>query len=322
MIPADRQREDQALDWVRRIEDPTFLDWEGHAAWLEADARNAAAFDTASLRIEDATRGLASARPMLSAAEPVNDNLQAPLPDAAPARRRWGVFGLAAAAVLVGVVTAPQLMQGRARPYLIQTAPGEQRSFALADGTRIALNGGSVVKLDRSDPRTASLENGQAFFSVVHDASHPFVVRSGDSLFQDVGTSFDMIRSGQQTEVAVREGAVMYDPQGAAVRLAGGQAITVGASGATVRRVASSDIGGWQQGRLSYQDVGLPEIAADLSRALGQTVAVDDGIKDRRFSGVIMIDSDRARMFRRMSDVMGIAIRPDGAGWRMALPSR
>lgn len=322
MSPADRLREEEALDWVRRIQDPTFTDWEAHAAWLEADARNPDAFDSASFMIESATHDLAPARPVLDAVEPVNDNLAAPPSATRAGGRRWTVLGLAVAAVLVGVVSIPSLMPGGGQSYMVRTAPGEQRSIVLADGTRIALNGDTAVKLDKADPRLASLEKGEAFFSVVHDSSHPFSVSAGDTVFQDVGTSFDMIRSGQELEVAVREGAVMYDPNGAAVRLDGGQAIAISGNRATVRRVVSGDVGGWREGRLSYQDTALPEIAAELTRALGQVVMVDDAIKDRRFSGVIMIDADRARMFQRMSDVMGISIRPEGAGWRMALPSR
>lgn len=321
MTPADRQREECALDWVRRIQDPTFMDWDEHGAWLEADPLNPPAFDYAYFLIEDATRDLAPARP-IQIVEPVNDNLQAPIAETRPARRLgWGA-GLAAAAAMAGIFTIPQWMPGRAHPYVIETGPGEQRSLALADGTRIELNGDSAVTLDRANPRVATLEKGEAFFSVVHDDAHPFVVHSGDSLFQDVGTSFDVVRNDKLTEVAVREGAVMYDPKGAAVRLDGGQMIAVNGNGATVRPVTPADVGGWRQGRFSYQDATLPEVAADLSRALGQRIAVDDAIKDRRFSGVIMLDADRTRMFRRMSDVMGIAIRPNGAGWQMALPSR
>ena len=63
MAIADRQRLDEALDWVRRLHDPAFSDWEAHVAWLERDPRNPAAFDEMSRTIETATEGLARSRP-------------------------------------------------------------------------------------------------------------------------------------------------------------------------------------------------------------------------------------------------------------------
>jgi ferric-dicitrate binding protein FerR (iron transport regulator) len=55
----------------------------------------------------------------------------------------------------------------RSRPdiRIEQTRPGEMRQIALNDGTRIELSGGSRLRYDRHDTRTATLEQGQALFS-------------------------------------------------------------------------------------------------------------------------------------------------------------
>jgi transmembrane sensor len=318
MSDADRRRE-EALDWARRIHDPAFVDWEAHIAWLEADPRHADALDAALVLMEDASAGLAPASPLTALMAAVNDN-------AGPAERRsgrgasrWGLaLGGAVAAGLAAIVAVPSIMHERADPYRIETPSGVPRAIALADGTVVALNGGSAVELDHADPRTATLIQGEAFFRVKHDPRRPFAVRSGDSLFQDVGTSFDMVRDADGVRVAVREGAVMYDPKGAAVRLQGGQQIAVGANGATIGEVDPASVGGWRQGRLSYRDATLATIAADLSRSLGGPVAVDPGLADHRFSGVLMIDGDREATVRRIASVMDVRIRREGKGWQMA----
>ncbi|MDH7640440.1 FecR family protein [Sphingomonas oryzagri] len=319
MTGADPTRQEEALDWARRIHDPTFADWDAHIAWLEADPRNTDAFDTALIVIEDACAGLGPARMPKHELPAVRDAINDNSPVAGQRRAsRWGLgIGGAIAAGFAAVLAVPALMHGGAQPYRIETTPGTPRDIALADGTTIALNGGSILELDHADPRIATLVSGEAFFHVVHDAAHPFAVRAGDGVFQDVGTSFDMVRDAGGVRVAVREGAVMYDPKGAAVRLEGGQQIALDTAGATIRQIDPAAVGSWRQGRLSYRDATLGEIAADLSRSIGSPVMADATIKDRRFSGVLMIDGDRDRMFRRIASVIDVRIRHVGNGWQM-----
>jgi transmembrane sensor len=320
MMPADRRRDEEALDWVRRLDDPDFADWEGHAHWLESDPRNVAAFDAALTLIEVATAGLATAGSEPPAAMPVNDNLPVRAEYRRFGRGKWAGLGLAVAAGIVGLVSLPRLMPGAGSTYAIETLPGQQRVLALADGTRVALNGASRIGFDRRDLRTVSVERGEAFFRVAHDAAHPFAVRVGDATFQDVGTAFDVIRNVDTTEVTVREGAVMFDPQGSAVRLDPGQSIVIGSGHASIRQVDASGVGLWQRGRLSYDDASLDTVARDIARSIGEPVAIDPSVENKRFSGVIMIDQDRPRMFRHLATLTGVAIRRDGSGWRIAPP--
>jgi len=321
MASADRHLQDEALDWVRRLYDPSFADWDAHIAWLEADPRHPAAFDEASLMIEAATVELAPPRPLATSPIPINDNLLEPI---VPSRRwtRWGAgLGIALAAGVAAVVAVPSLMQAGAQPFVVHTAPGEKRVVTI-DGTSIALNGDSSLRLDRINPRVAVLERGEAFFTVRHDAAHPFAVQAGGARFQDVGTAFDIVARADVTQIAVREGAVLYDPGGAAVRLDGGQSLRIADNSATVRTVDAAAVGGWRSGQLLYRDASLGDVAQDVARSIGEPVAVDPALTVHRFSGVVMIDADRPRMFRRMAAVMGVHIRRVPQGWQMVLPSR
>ncbi|WBO21299.1 FecR family protein [Sphingomonas abietis] len=321
----------EALDWVRRIHDPTFTDWEAHVAWLEADPRHAALFDEASLLIEQGTAHLAprsSPQRIASHGSATNDNdNEEDRPRATRRRWRWGAgLGGAVAAGIVAAIALPALIGSHPQFYRIETAPGTTRAIMLADGSRIALNGDSSVQLDRADSRTATVERGEAFFSIVHDVAHPFALQAGGARFQDIGTAFDVIRSPQGTQVAVREGALMYDPGGAAVRLDRGEAITVGdavsGSKAVIRRIDAEAVGLWQQGRLSYRQAPLAQVADDLSRCLGQPVTIDPELAHRQFTGVIILAADRALMLRRIAAVMNVSIRQDGARVRILPPAR
>ena len=319
MTVEDRRRADEALDWVRRLHDPDFVGWDAHLAWLEADTRNAAAFDAASVIVSEASEGLQAAGRWEDLPRPTNDNV-APV---APRRRyRGSLAGLAIAAGIVGVVALPTLRLHGARSYELRTGPGEHRSLTLGDGTRIALNGETRIRLDPSAPRVATVEAGEAFFTVTHDAAHPFEVHAGNAIFRDVGTAFDIQRQGAVTDLAVKEGAVLFDPDGAAVRIDGARAIHVEGGTAIVRNVASEEVGGWRTGRLSYRDATLAQVARDVARAIGRPVAVAPELAQRRFSGVVMIDPDHGLTLRRMGAVMGVELEPVGAGWRMVPPTR
>jgi transmembrane sensor len=322
MAVADRKRFDEALDWVRRIHDPTFSDWEGHAVWLEADPHNLVAFDEASLMIEVATADLTPPRLRAVSSAPINDNAAGPV----VAQRRWSRWGAglgtAVAAGFVAVIAVPSMMHGGARPYMLQTGAGERHSITLADGTTIALNGDTRVRLDHGNARIAVLEQGEAFFTVKHDAEHPFAVRAGEASFQDVGTAFDVVHSAGFTQVAVREGAVLYNPDSAAVRLDGGQSLHIADNAATVATVDTAAVGGWRAGRLLYRDAPLAEVAGDVARSIGEPVTVDRALAQRRFSGVVMIDADRPLMFKRMAAAMGVEIRHAPRGGWMLMPPR
>lgn len=323
MSDADRRRHAEALVWARKIQDPDFADWEAHVAWLEVDPHNSAALDAALVLMEDASSDLGPASPLPAAAEVpmhvVNDN-DHPLKDGTGRQRgrRWSLaVGGAIAAGIAAIAAVPAIMHRSPQPYRIETALGSTREIALPDGTFITLNGGSAVDLDHTNPRIATLVRGEAFFAVRHDPSHPFVAQAGGELFQDVGTSFDMVRDTGSVRVAVREGAVMYDPKGAAVRVGGGHQIAVDPTGTTVETAEAGAIGGWRQGRLSYRYAPFEAIAADLSRSLGKPVRIDPELKSRRFSGILIISDDHDLTVHRIASVMNVRVLHDPDGWHM-----
>lgn len=71
---------------------------------------------------------------------------------------------------------------------------GERSKVVLPDGSTVQLNGGSQLKFSpafRSGKRTVLLE-GEAFFDVAHDPSHPFVVETGKLQIKVLGTRFNI----------------------------------------------------------------------------------------------------------------------------------
>lgn len=314
--------EDEAIGWIIRMRDPAFAGWDAFTLWLEADPVHAAIYDELALADADSAALLGETEPVKPAPvapPPPRDPL--PANDDIPERPRWAtrrnMVGWAMAASLLGVVSYTSLMP--ASSYAVETGAGQRRSVTLADGSRIDLNGGTLVMLDRDNPRFAMLERGEALFTVVHDSRRPFTVETGGATLVDAGTAFNVIRADGATEVSVSQGVVIFNPEAEKVTLAAGKTLrAVDADGQVrVRNIEVGSIAAWKQGRLIYDGAPLSAVAADLSRNLGFSVTARRDVAARPFSGVIRIDGDRERVRQRVGAVLGVPVMQAEGGWRL-----
>ncbi|TFI58597.1 DUF4880 domain-containing protein [Sphingomonas parva] len=301
-----RRQDDEAIGWVIRLKHGSAEDWEAFTAWLEADPANLAAYEAAELADADAG--------MLSPAAAVPEIPQDVSAErAAPRLPRRMLFGTAVAAGIALFGAWISIDAGDV--YSIETRPGESRTIALDDGSRIEINGASRVTLDRDRPRYAALDRGEALFRIVHDETRPFEVDAGESVLRDLGTVFNVVRSDRVLEVAVSEGAVLFEPEGEKKILQPGMAISKAAGEpARVTRVAPDAVGAWRDGRLVYAGADASRIAADLSRNLGVPVTVAGS---RPFSGVIVLDGSDQEVLGRTAALLGLRLARQGEGWTM-----
>ena len=300
----DSHIHDEAALWMARARDPRFDDWDGLTEWLEADPVHNLAYE-GSFAAHDLAGELDA---------PVEQRLpvRVSLPGQPRRRTMWfaggGAAAFAAAAALVALVTP---FSAGPAPMVAETRPGEQRLIALADGTHIALNGASRLVLSAADGRTARLERGEAMFTVVHDANRPFTVDVAGERLVDIGTRFDVVRSAQGSEVAVAQGAVLYDPEGAAVRLGPGRVLRKSDASRLVE-VADMDpaaVGAWRIGRLVYRGAALTRVADDLGRLTGKRISVAPDLANRAFTGVIVVpNANRGQFIDHLGQVLDIDI--------------
>ena len=90
------------------------------------------------------------------------------------------------------------------------TLVGGMRTVQLADGSRMELNTNTHVRADVTGKlRIVTLESGEAYFDVIHDARHPFTVYAGNWRITDLGTKFSVFLDGDD----VREGEAARIPQ-------------------------------------------------------------------------------------------------------------
>ncbi len=77
----------------------------------------------------------------------------------------------------------------------VTTAKGATEKIVLADGSTVNLNAGSRLRypVTFSGPnRDIYLEEGEAFFTVAENPSHPFIVHSRGLATTALGTSFNI----------------------------------------------------------------------------------------------------------------------------------
>jgi len=130
---------------------------------------------------------------------------QPPTPPAS--RWRWApVFG----AALVCLAMLPFLFATADLPpgeYL--TGIGEHRTIPLADGSRIAMNTQTRLRV-RFTPHGRDIEliEGEALFSVARDPLRPFRVHARHTIVEALGTRFSIYLGNSGTKIAVTQGRV------------------------------------------------------------------------------------------------------------------
>lgn len=316
-------RDEQAIDWHIRQRTMDAADWEAFAQWLEESPANARAYDAVAMA-DHVLTAPAMAEPVAPLPAPV---LPEPIveieyvPAAANDNGGWGGWGrwwlMGGVAAAVALVAGPMLMTARPDIRIEQTAPGEHRSIALNDGTTVEMAGGSRLRFDRNDPRVATLETGQALFRVRHDPSAPFELRSGDVTIQDVGTVFDVRRTGARLDVSVAEGAVSLAPKGQRIALAAGQGASLDEAAHSLRltRVDPAQVGDWRGGTFDFDRESVGAIAGRLQSAYGVRIAVEGPLSDRNVTGVIRMTGDADRDVPRLAKLIGAEWRQSGGNW-------
>lgn len=299
--------EARAIDWMIRQRDPGFAEWDAFADWLAEDPSHADAYDAIASLDADLDALPPAAKPQVVWEEtPVRRR---------PSRRAW--FGGAMAAALVAVVSVSSFsLLGDANR--IETAAGEHRTITLADGSKIEINGASLVTLDDDRPRFARLERGEAMFHVVHRDGDPFVVEAGKAEIVDLGTAFNVVRRNAGTSVAVSEGVVAYNPRRENVRVVAGQGLDAtddGQEAPKVHDVEVANVGGWRTGLLVYNGTPLTDVADDLRRTAGMDIRIAPEASDLSFRGALIIAEDRGRTVADLAALSGTRAERRGDGW-------
>jgi transmembrane sensor len=174
------------------------------------------------------------------------------------------------------------------------TAVGGRQVVRLADGTRMELNTNTRVRAQVTDSlRRVTLEAGEAYFEVVHDAKRPFVVYAGSRRITDLGTKFSVFRNGDDVRVVVREGRVQVETIGmsdaaAPVVADAGQEVLVREAQMLVTSKPDEELANglsWRNGLLVFRQQTLAEAAEQFNRYNDRQIFVAGSARKIRIGG-------------------------------------
>ena len=210
---------------------------------------------------------------------------------AQPSRPRKSAVGVASAAGILAVAIGALFAWHAGQPDVYRTAAGERRVVTLADGSQVALDSRSEVRVHyTAATRELTLAAGQARFDVAHDVTRPFTVHAREQEVIATGTAFNVDLIGANLLVTLIEGRVVVQPVRSASPIAldaGEQLAFSPATSPVVTRVNVDRALAWQNGELVFEDEPMSTVVARVSRYAGHPIVVSDqATAGLRISGV------------------------------------
>ena len=281
---------DAAAHWCMRLhaDDCTAQERLAFERWRDAHPLHAFEYQ-AMLEIWDVAGDLPRPEPVV-----------APMVQAKP-RTPWRTLGIAASVCALALPLAAYSgwsLGWLPNSYQHFEATDSVRQVTLQDGSQVELNLGSELTYSHyKDQRRVTLKTGEAFFSVTHDTTHPFVVKAGEGKIRVTGTRFNVWMYEDQVKVNLIEGSVLVsshdDPSGDGVRL--GPAMQASyQQGDRVPRISQTDDHdnslAWRSGKLVLDDLALSDALPLINRYLKKPLMIaDHGTGAIRIGGVYNI---------------------------------
>ncbi|GLQ48046.1 peptide ABC transporter substrate-binding protein [Dyella lipolytica] len=287
-----------AADWWVRLREP---DAEGETverwlAWTSEDVRHLETFE----RVNELASRLGSLDNVS------RQGLIKAFARAATPSPRWLPLAAAAAfavVVLAGAYVAWTRFASGISSQVYASAVAQNRDITLPDGTQVALGAASTLTTHFSHgQRRVDLSGGEAFFQVIHDNSRPFVVAAGDVSIRDIGTAFDVRRTGQRVTIAVTQGRVQIadtnqtpgKAQSGTLEVSAGQLVSYdpNMSSMTIGSIAPEQATAWRNDRLEFIDEPLSVVIANLNRYSARPLHIADADLDKlSYTGTIRTDA-------------------------------
>lgn len=200
-------------------------------------------------------------------------------------RYRWP--SVAAAAVLLiaaglGLYQLTAKAPAALKAELVSVPFGEHRSIKLSDGSVVHLNAGSQLTIGAGygkKERRITL-TGEAFFDIVKDPEHPFMIQSGGITTTVLGTSFNIKTYPEQKDwqINVASGAVkiMREQEVLAVMLTANKALRYDTAtrALAITTVQASEASQWRNNILYFNNSSLEEMALELERQYNVPITV------------------------------------------------
>jgi len=233
------------------------------------------------------------------------------------AARIAAVFVLLAVGIGALIYALPKAERSSSAAFEYQTQVGGHKVVALADGSTVELNTDTRVRAKvTASARTVWLEQGEAFFDVVHDTNHPFTVVAGPRRITVLGTRFSVRRDDGDVQVKVLEGKVRIEsaeqpvdkPPAIVTR---GEFVVAKKDSTLIAQRAPQEIENdleWRHGVLVINHWTLADAAREFNRYNDKKLVVAESVADLRLGG--RFEAGNVEAFARLlHDALGLRVQ-------------
>jgi transmembrane sensor len=184
----------------------------------------------------------------------------------------------------------------------IETPMGGQYKVQLPDGTNVWLNAASSLRYPTTftgKQRLVTL-TGEAYFEVVHNKTHPFIVKTATQDVTDIGTHFNInsYTDEPHTATTLLEGAVSVSADGKQQTLSPGQQ-SINTSGSL--KISQADINiatAWKDGQLAFHHTDIQNVLRQISRWYNISIEYRGVAPDITISGGISRQEDLSAILK------------------------
>ncbi len=175
----------------------------------------------------------------------------------------------------------------------ISTPTGGQYQVVLSDGSKVWLNAASSLRFPAVfKGKTREVEiTGEAYFEVAKNAAMPFLVKTGRSVIEVLGTHFNIMayRNESFIKTTLLEGSVKVRSGNSINFLKPGQQALLNAQGQTqiTEDVDIDDETAWKNGLFQFKDAGIEAVMRQVERWYNVTTSYEGKIPVKQFTGRI-----------------------------------
>jgi transmembrane sensor len=197
-----------------------------------------------------------------------------------------------AAAVLIILSIGYYLVDHNDKYIVIKTKSNTLTSVTLPDGTQVKLNTATTIRYNESNfmsRRKLELIKGEIFIHVIKHYAPQFVVDLGKVDAQDIGTSFNVLRTAKEVLIIVADGSVALklSKSNQQVLLEKGQVGLYTFNTEKLESANNSNVNykAWVDKRFIFNEAPLKEVAGQLEKVYHTTIAINgNNLKNRKFT--------------------------------------
>lgn len=229
--------------------------------------------------------------------------------------------GVAAAFVMLAIGwLALSFLPHKGRAYFTEVvleAGDNTQKEILLDGTLVTLNRNSKLSYSQkmfSGERHARLLEGEAYFEVERDEATPFYIQSDDLVIRVLGTSFNVKKHGDYTDVVLDEGSIAVEIGNQALTLEPGQRVSAHSKDKILEKssVENRFHQYYLNNKFEAENIPLYQIVEALNAAYDANISIaSESHKTRRITTTLEYGSLDQNL-EVIKETLGISISGEG----------